>query len=128
MVKASKATPQVKYVRNLNHVDMNQQDLMAETLPDNYLYAKINVGEQAAHFFTESLLGADFDRRLREKHTKGFEALISANPQDAAAVAAAQLECLVAIGIYDFLSQAIQEGQSARQQTEIVDYDENKDE
>lgn len=117
----SKASPQVKYVRNLNHVDMNQDDLMTQTLPDLYLYAKVNVGEQAAHFFTETLLGADFDRRLRERHQKGYEAMMSANPQDAAAIANAQLECQVVIGIYDMISQALTEGASSKEQLRLSD-------
>ena len=126
--KSSKASSQVIYVRNLDQVDMNQQDLMTETLPTTYLYAKVNVGEQAAHFFTETMLGADFDRRLREKHQLGYEALMSANPQDAAAVQAAQLECLVVVGIYDMINQALTEGNSCKQQLVISDDDEDKEE
>lgn len=117
----SKASPQVKYIRNLDHIDMNQQDLMTETLPTTFLYGKIQVSEQAAHFFTETMLGADFDRRLRERHQKAYEAMLSANPLDGQAVAAAQQECLIVVGIYDMLSQALTEGASCKQQLNIND-------
>lgn len=115
----SKAAPNVKYVRNLNHMEQSRDDLMSDTLPTNYLYSKIAVGEQAAHFFTETMLGADFDLRLREKYRKGTEALLAANPQDAAAVAAAQLECMTVISIYDILASQIEERQSCTDQLNL---------
>lgn len=111
-----KANPQVIYTRNLNCMEISQEQLMTDTLPTNYLYSKINVGEEAAHFFTGTMLGADFDLRLREQFKKGFESLLSANPADAKAVTAAQLECLSVMRVYDMLADEITQAQSAKEQ------------
>lgn len=89
--KPSKADARVKYARNIDQVDMRQGDLMTDTLPTNFLYSKIAVGEQAAAFFTETMLGADFDVRLRQKFQAGFEKLLKANPQNPGEIAEAQI-------------------------------------
>lgn len=115
----SKATPNVRYVRNLNHMEQSSDDLMSDTLPTNYLYSKIQVGEQATHFFTETMMGADFDLRLRERYAKGTESLLAANPHDAQAVAAAQLECLTVISIYDMLASQFEQAHSCREQLKL---------
>ncbi len=106
-----KTDARVKYVRNFDQVfnNMKPEDLMTDTLSNDFLYSTINIGEQAAHFFTDSMVGADFDRRLRMKFLKGFEALLAANPTDTAAVAEAQQECLVVINIYQTVAAQIED-------------------
>lgn len=112
-----KTDARVKYVRNFDQVfnNMKPEDLMTDTLSNDFLYSTINVGEQAAHFFTDSMVGADFDRRLRMKFLKGFEELLAANPTDTAAVAEAQQECLVVINIYQTLAAQIEDRFTAQQ-------------
>lgn len=112
--KSSKTSPEVRYTRNL-HL-MKTEDLMDDVLPTNYLYSKIEVGQDAARFFTDTRHGADFDLRLRMRFIKGFEALLSANPHDGAAVAEAQQECHIVLGIYETLAGQIQEGESSKAQ------------
>jgi hypothetical protein len=112
----STASPNVKYVRNINHLDMRQGDLMTDTLPVNYLYSKIAIGEQAAHFFTETMLGADFDQRLRSQFADGFEKLLTANPANMNEIAEAQVACLTVIKVYETIGAQIQERESSKQQ------------
>lgn len=116
-------SPHVKYVRNFDQVrgNMKQEDLMTDTLSNDFLYSTINVGEQAAHFFTDTVAGADFDRRLRERFMKGFESLLAAKPTDAAEVAEAQQACLVVIGIYNTIAEQIEDRHSARQELQARD-------
>lgn len=116
-------SPHVRYVRNFDQVmsQMKTEDLMTDTLSNNFLYSTINVGEQAAHFFTDTVLGADFDRRLRERFLKGFEALLSAPATDAAAVSEAQQACLVVLGIYDTVAAQMQDRLSALQELKTRD-------
>lgn len=106
----------VKYARNIDQVDMRQGDLMTDTLPTNFLYSKIAVGEQAAAFFTETMLGADFDVRLRQKFQVGFEKLLKANPQNPGEIAEAQIACLTVIEVYNTIGSQIEEKDSSEQQ------------
>lgn len=112
----SSASPSVKYARNVNHLDMREGDLMSDTLPVNYLYSKIAIGEQAAHFFTETMLGADFDQRLRSQFAEGFEKLLTANPANMGDIAEAQIACLTVIKVYETIGAQIQERESSKQQ------------
>lgn len=121
----STASPHVKYVRNINHLDMRQGDLMSDTLPDNYLYSKIAIGEQAAHFFTETMLGADFDQRLRSQFTEGFEKLLTANPSNTSEIVEAQIACLTVIKVYETIGAQIQERESSKQQLDQQQLDED---
>lgn len=122
--KSKTATPpHVKYVRNFDQVkgDMKSEDLMTETLSNDFLYSTINVGAQAAHFFTDTMVGADFDRRMRERFANGFADLLAADPHDAGAVMRAQQECHVVIGIYDTVALQIQERFTAEKELSYRD-------
>lgn len=120
----SPTNPSVKYARNMNQVDMRSEDLMTDTLPVNYLYSKIAIGEQAAHFFTQSMLGVDFDQRLRMKFTDGFEKLLTANPANPKEIMEAQLACLTVISIYETIGSQIEERESSKQQLNQQQLDE----
>lgn len=121
----SPTSAHVKYARNINHIDMRQDDLMSDTLPVNYLYSKINIGEDAAHFFTQTLLGADFDVRLREQFTAGFEKLLTANPANTSEIVEAQIACLTVIKIYETIGAQIEEKESSKQQLNNQQLDED---
>lgn len=114
--KTSKPDARVIYARNIDQVDMRQVDLMTDTLPTNYLYSKIAVGKQAASFFTETMLGADFDVRLRQKFQAGFEKLLKASPQNPGEIAEAQIACMTVIEVYNTIAAQIEEKDSSEQQ------------
>lgn len=116
--KKTETDPRVKYVRNFDSVlgDMKPEDLMTDTLSNDFLYSTMAIGEQAAYFFTDTIVGADFDRRLREKFLKGFEALLAASPTDAVAVSDAQQECLVVLNIYQTVAAQIEDRHTAERE------------
>ena len=84
-----------------------------------------NIGDDAAHFFTQTLLGADFDVRLREQFTAGFEKLLTANPANTSEIVEAQIACLTVIKIYETIGAQIEERESSKQQLNQQQLDED---